>query len=188
MVIDRRQSHAQRPHVITVDPDDPRQPLLSGRNSGSPQMPRRRSSARRWDSLSALMEKRPSTSTVVIRNVAAILGTCLAGALGWFIAWKTGAWSSVDDAPDKKSQAMGAQVLGYVSAILYLGARIPQIIQNYRKQSCEGTVSSLKIIPLGADYFSGLSMLFFMLSLLGNLSYGAEVCNICQSIFLVQVS
>lgn len=37
-------------------------------------------------------------------------------------------------------------------------ARIPQIIKNYREKSCEG-----------------LSLLFFLLSLTGNLTYGASV-------------
>ena len=49
-------------------------------------------------------------------------------------------------------------MLGYLSAMLYLGARIPQIIKNYREKSCEG-----------------LSLLFFLLSLLGNLTYGAGI-------------
>jgi len=37
-------------------------------------------------------------------------------------------------------------------------ARIPQIIKNYRERSCEG-----------------LSLLFFVFSLLGNASYGAGI-------------
>jgi hypothetical protein len=42
--------------------------------------------------------------------------------------------------------------------VCYLGARIPQIIKNQREKSCEG-----------------LSLLFFILSLLGNATYGAGV-------------
>lgn len=76
-----------------------------------------------------------------MRNTGAILGTCLVGALGWFIAYKSGAWSVPKD-DQGVPQAMGAQVLGYLSAVLYLGARIPQIYQNYRKQSCEGKILS----------------------------------------------
>jgi hypothetical protein len=56
--------------------------------------------------------------------------------------------------------ALGAQILGYASAVCYLGARIPQIIKNQREKSCEG-----------------LSLLFFMLSLLGNATYGAGVSH-----------
>lgn len=53
---------------------------------------------------------------------------------------------------------LGAKILGYISAVLYLGARIPQIVQNQRQKSVEG-----------------LSILFFMLSLLGNVSYTGGV-------------
>ena len=49
-------------------------------------------------------------------------------------------------------------MLGYGSAVLYLGARIPQIVKNQRERSCEG-----------------LSLLFFLLSLLGNATYGAGI-------------
>jgi uncharacterized protein with PQ loop repeat len=49
-------------------------------------------------------------------------------------------------------------LLGYGSALLYLGARVPQIIKNQRERSCDG-----------------LSLLFFMLSLLGNATYGAGI-------------
>ena len=53
---------------------------------------------------------------------------------------------------------LGASVLGYISAVCYLGARIPQIIKNQKERSCEG-----------------LSLLFFILSLLGNATYGAGI-------------
>ncbi len=42
-------------------------------------------------------------------------------------------------------------------------ARIPQIIKNYRDQSCEG-----------------LSLFFFLLSLMGNATYGAGI--LCHSV------
>lgn len=53
---------------------------------------------------------------------------------------------------------LGASLLGYGSALLYLGARVPQIVKNQRERSCEG-----------------LSLLFFLLSLLGNATYGAGI-------------
>ncbi|KAJ4861548.1 PQ loop repeat domain-containing protein [Trichoderma breve] len=54
-------------------------------------------------------------------------------------------------------------VLGYFSAVCYLCARIPQIIKNYREKSCEG-----------------LSILFFMLSLTGNLTYAISIVAYSQ--------
>lgn len=53
---------------------------------------------------------------------------------------------------------LGAEILGYISAAFYLCARIPQITHNARNKSCDG-----------------LSVLFFALSLLGNLSYGGGI-------------
>lgn len=68
----------------------------------------------------------------------AISGTCLVGTLAWIVAWQTGTWTDPGETPDEAPHEMGAQILGYISAVLYLGARVPQIMQNYRKQSCEG--------------------------------------------------
>ena len=82
------------------------------------------------------------------------------GALGWLLAWKSGVWvpQPTDSQSDTEPIAFGAAVLGYASAVCYLGARIPQIIKNQRERSCEG-----------------LSLLFFILSLLGNATYGAGI-------------
>ncbi|KAJ2481717.1 hypothetical protein EV174_003392, partial [Coemansia sp. RSA 2320] len=51
------------------------------------------------------------------------------------------------------------QILGYISALLFLGARIPQLAKNYRKQSCEG-------LSIGMFIFSILGNMSFTLSLL----------------------
>jgi hypothetical protein len=94
-----------------------------------------------------------------IKNTLSVAGVCLVGAAGWAIAWKTGVWVPQPTHQDTETDmALGAQILGYISAVCYLGARIPQIIKNQREKSCEG-----------------LSLLFFMLSLLGNATYGAGV-------------
>ncbi|POS71282.1 hypothetical protein DHEL01_v210327 [Diaporthe helianthi] len=53
--------------------------------------------------------------------------------------------------------------LGYISALCYLCARIPQIIKNWREKSTEG-----------------LALLFFLLSLTGNLTYGASLVAFSQ--------
>ena len=95
-----------------------------------------------------------------IKNALSIIGVCIIGAAGWAIAWRTGVWQPTpsEEHAGGAEVALGAQILGYASAICYLGARIPQIIKNQRDRSCEG-----------------LSLLFFMLSLLGNATYGAGV-------------
>lgn len=108
----------------------------------------------------------PATSKV-LSNIISIFGVVLVGTLGWFVAYQTGTWkpsppplphapTSDDDLSD--SNPAGAQFLGYISAVLYLTARLPQIYKNYREQSCEG-----------------LSLLFFILSLMGNGTYGGGI-------------
>lgn len=101
----------------------------------------------------------------VVKNAAFIIGVVLIGTIGWFVAYKTGTWQPTppEDAHANAhvtddSNPAGAQFLGYASAALYLTARLPQIWKNYREQSCEG-----------------LSILFFILSLLGNATYGAGI-------------
>lgn len=72
--------------------------------------------------------------------------------LSYFISDSAGG-SDSDASPNSK-----AEFLGYLSAVLYLAARIPQVVQNHRRRSVEG-----------------LSMGFFTLSIIGNLTYAGQV-------------
>ncbi|PVH98552.1 vacuolar membrane PQ loop repeat protein [Periconia macrospinosa] len=148
----------------TRSEDSVDQPLLGRRDSSNVGLPgshRRRSSAlsrrRRASSLPSL-KVHEEAENEWIKNALSISGVCIVGAAGWAIAWKTGVWvpSTGDDASGQTP--IGAEILGYMSALCYLGARIPQIIKNQRERSCEG-----------------LSLLFFILSLLGNATYGAGI-------------
>lgn len=148
----------------TRSEDSVEQPLLGRRDSSNVGLPgshRRRSSAlsrqRRASSLPSLREQEEAGNAWV-KNSLSITGVCLVGAAGWAIAWKTGVWAPSLDDDASGTTPIGASILGYVSAVCYLGARIPQIIKNQRDRSCEG-----------------LSLLFFILSLLGNATYGAGV-------------
>ncbi|KAF2100682.1 PQ-loop-domain-containing protein [Rhizodiscina lignyota] len=135
-------------------------------NIGLPGSRRRSSASRRMhrhserrESLASILEEGRGKSAWV-KNTISILLICAAGTAGWAIAWRSGVWapSPVDDPEGGTQMALGAQILGYISAVCYLGARIPQIIKNQRERSCEG-----------------LSLLFFLLSLLGNATYGAGI-------------
>jgi uncharacterized protein with PQ loop repeat len=161
---------------------DEEEPLLSrrtstasGQNVGLPGSTRRKSSAasqkRRAESDHAMPkideepEEDESSAKAMLYNVGVILLICAVGAAGWAICWKTGIWkpepmpgSAGDGTAGQEATPIGAEILGYASAVLYLGARLPQIAKNWREKSCEG-----------------LSLLFFLLSLLGNLTYGAGV-------------
>ncbi|KAI8321674.1 PQ-loop-domain-containing protein [Martensiomyces pterosporus] len=72
----------------------------------------------------------------------------------------TTTYSSSSSSPSKAAVTKIALVImGYVSALLFLGARIPQIVKNYRKKSCEG-------LSIGMFIFSILGNVSFTLSLL----------------------
>ncbi|KAI9671849.1 MAG: hypothetical protein M1831_003377 [Alyxoria varia] len=108
-----------------------------------------------------------TTATLWVKNTISIFVICIAGAVGWVLAWQGNVWQPTPLPPsggeyEDDGTPYGAEVMGYLSALCYLGARIPQIIKNWREQSCEG-----------------LSLLFFLLSLLGNLTYGAGV-GLCK--------
>ncbi|KAF1824524.1 PQ loop repeat family protein, partial [Dissoconium aciculare CBS 342.82] len=123
------------------------------------------------ESLADIEEGRDDLETPIVpqrewlKNTFAILAILLVGAAGWAIAWRLGVWKPTP-APSsghhkdhtKQGTPIGASLLGYASAVLYLGARIPQIVKNQRERSCEG-----------------LSLLFFLLSLVGNATYGAGI-------------
>ncbi|KAK9359130.1 PQ loop repeat-domain-containing protein [Lipomyces starkeyi] len=68
-----------------------------------------------------------------------ILAVCLAGFIGYQFSSDT-------------------NILGYISALLYLSARIPQIIKNHKKRSVHG-----------------LSLLFFIYSTMGNVTYAFQI-------------
>ena len=160
---------SERDALITRSHDDDNnneEPVPNLEMPGS----RRRSSASRksktgngtrGDDLAPVLEEE-APKKGWLRNILSVFLIICAGAAGWAIAWKAGAWRPTPIADPSKDSDMpiGAAILGYASAVLYLGARIPQIAKNYRERSCEG-----------------LSILFFVLSVMGNLTYGAGVCT-----------
>jgi len=159
------------------------EPLLSRRRSsdtiGLPGSHRRRSSARSGpgptDSLAKILEEDESEGgNPWVRNTVSIAAVIAVGAAGWAIAWQAGAWvptpvAGGEEIPSLSKTPVGASTLGYISAVCYLGARIPQIIKNYRDKSCEG-----------------LALLFFLLSLMGNATYGAGIlCHSLEKQYLI---
>ncbi|OBA21491.1 hypothetical protein METBIDRAFT_32008 [Metschnikowia bicuspidata var. bicuspidata NRRL YB-4993] len=118
--------------------------------SQSPQAPllRRRSSALTDIALE------PEEYSVFTKYILPVLFVIGAGCFGYLFA---GSDSSANDGQDADI-LLGPQIVGYLSAFLYLGARIPQIIQNHKRRSVEG-----------------LSLLFFMFSTLGNLTYAGQI-------------
>ncbi|TEA20259.1 putative vacuolar amino acid transporter YPQ3 [Colletotrichum sidae] len=167
----RRRSSA----AVTTQTPSEREPLLSRndrRRSSSAGLPgsHRRPAVHEESSLDPLRkmvtgEDETPDSNPWLHNTLSIAAVYIVGAAGWFVSYKVGAWDGPDadaGSPDGGAEANPLEqvglVLGYFSAVCYLCARIPQIIKNYREKSCEG-----------------LALLFFLLSLTGNLTYGASL-------------
>ncbi|RKF62252.1 putative vacuolar amino acid transporter YPQ1 [Golovinomyces cichoracearum] len=143
-------------------------PLFSEARSDPTLVPERRGPSDLVNYECANETKRSQGNTWIF-NTVFILVTIFVGILGWVIAYLTEIWTPIpvpsNSFPSETiiSTPIGAQIFGYLSAIFYLSARIPQIMKNYRDKSCEG-----------------LSLLFFILSLLGNATYTLSI--ICHSL------
>lgn len=113
---------------ISSDPENPNQPLLhqtitdiglpGSRRRSSISQGRRNSSLARSSLLTTLEEsgvRRPW-----LKNAVSIVLVCGAGAAGWAIAWRSGLWNP-EAGGSANDAAVGAEVLGYLSALAYLG-------------------------------------------------------------------
>lgn len=64
-----------------------------------------------------------------------------------------------------------AQVFGYISAALYLLSRIPQILLNYKRKSCDG-----------------VSFLFFLFACMGNFTFIFSILIISMNLKYIEVN
>ena len=113
----------------------------SGQRRRSSAASRRRSSVSGEDPLAKILEDSDEHgSRLWLKNILSVLAIVGVGSFGWAFAYGSGVWKPVPEnvGGDEDSMATGAQILGYLSAVAYLGARIPQIIKNSRDKSCEG--------------------------------------------------
>lgn len=112
--------------------DDPSRPLLnrpSTDNIGLPGSRRRSSASRRRRSstlqseILPIIKEEESALRVSLKNTLAILGVCLIGTVGWTVAWQSGWWMPMSAGHDVEEppRILGAELLGYVSAVCYLG-------------------------------------------------------------------
>ena len=155
----RESSAAENADAVAAATSHEEEPLLSRQRSGSYTIPgsmdrrtsqvsnrsRRRTSSgarrARNEQLAKILEESDENGVRLwFKNILSVLAIIIVGAAGWGIAYGTGAWkpTPVEQDLGVEKMATGAQVLGYASAVAYLGARIPQIIKNWREKSCEG--------------------------------------------------
>lgn len=135
-------------HYFRRHPEIRRSSIRSSRTSteSSPLLPRRTS----------FVDSSPSTRVrIVFQYIGALAIVIAAGILGWALSSEN---HPRDSEPPTRADEIGPKFLGYLSAVLYLSARIPQIYHNYTLKSTEG-----------------LSLLFFMFSTLGNVSFTASI-------------
>ncbi|KAG5518291.1 hypothetical protein PMAC_003087 [Pneumocystis sp. 'macacae'] len=96
--------------------------------------------------------------TTPLQIFLSILVVVVFGVLGWIITVAIGGVKKPDT---HTPTSVGFLIFGYIGAFLYLFARIPQIIKNFRSKSTEG-----------------LSLLFFAFTLLGNITYAISILSI----------
>lgn len=87
-----------------------------------------------------------------------------AGLIGWYISYVKDHHGKKKAPPSELVFDPLAQFFGWLCAILYLGSRIPQILLNYERKSCEG-----------------ISFMFFLFACLGNLTYVISILAIDMS-------
>ncbi|AOA60483.1 Putative vacuolar membrane transporter for cationic amino acids [Komagataella phaffii CBS 7435] len=102
-----------------------------------------------------------SKMSSIYYNTLMVFLVVLAGVLGWWISD-----SRNDDTGDDPELVFDtvAQIFGWLCAFLYLGSRVPQILLNYERKSCDG-----------------ISFLFFLFACLGNLTYVVSILSIDTS-------
>lgn len=95
-----------------------------------------------------------SAALLLVRYTGALLFVVAVGIAAWWI----GEIQQIDSTPPPTSR-LEIHVLGWISAVLYLVARIPQIFKN-PKTRCEG-----------------LSPALFFFSMFGNVTYSLSICS-----------
>jgi len=113
---------------ISSDPENLTQPLLhqtisdiglpGSRRRSSASQGRRNSSLR--SSVLPIALKESGVRRPWVKNAVWILLVCAGGAAGWAIAWASGLWNP-EAGGSANDAAVGAEVLGYLSAVAYLG-------------------------------------------------------------------
>jgi len=101
-------------------------------------------------------EKETSVKRAFLEYTAAIMFVFATGVVAWAISEKVN--QGEDETRPDEIFEWKSQVIGWISAVLYLGARIPQIFKNLRTK-CEG-----------------LSPGLFLFSIFGNLTYALSIC------------
>ncbi|KOH00464.1 cationic amino acid transporter [Saccharomyces eubayanus] len=97
----------------------------------------------------------------IFNDLLIVSGVIFAGFFSWYISYCSGLTKGPSEKdPNLAKINLPAQILGYLSAVLYLGSRVPQIILNFKRKSCDG-----------------VSFLFFLFACLGNTAFIISVIS-----------
>lgn len=109
----------------SIDEPDPTTPLLGrppGDNQPVPQDINGRRGSDAEDTLAKIVEEGDSGRSACVKNSISLIAICVVGMVGWTVAWQTGVWKPAAQGENGGvDMAAGAQVLGYFSAVAYLG-------------------------------------------------------------------
>jgi len=130
------------PNLITAERDEEETPLLVGSTREGP----RETATRRLLKMYA-------------PYAAAVLLVIASGFISWWVSVRSGNKEEAPQSPSEpETSEWKIQVIGWTSAVLYLGSRVPQIFKNF-KTKCEG-----------------LSPALFLFAIAGNVTYSLSIC------------
>lgn len=95
-------------------------------------------------------------------NLIMVSLVLIAGFGGWYFGESGDAPTTPPKSDDDWEFHPLAQTFGWLCAFLYLGSRIPQILLNFERKSCDG-----------------ISFLFFLFACLGNITYVVSILAVC---------
>lgn len=101
-----------------------------------------------------------TTKKNYLHDSVIVTAVVITGFLSWYVSYCQNPPISRPVSPELKVNWLG-QIFGYLSAALYLGSRVPQILLNFERKSCEG-----------------ISFLFFLFACLGNSTFIISVLAI----------
>lgn len=103
---------------------------------------------------------------VVFYNTLMVLLVIISGVAGWYFSNNHKHHDGDGDDGSKPDLVFDplAQSFGWLCAVLYLGSRIPQILLNFKRKSCDG-----------------ISFMFFLFACLGNLTYVVSILSVNTS-------
>lgn len=114
------------------------------------------------------------TSYTKTQLCAMCLSVCAVGTVGWLnlpnseIFWTDSqslssstarVLHSVVKKKSGDSRAIVTQVCGWICTLFYVGSRIPQLVKNYMRQSCEGLSVWMFVFAVLGNFFFTLSLL-----------------------------